>query len=108
MPLTGSNTFKGNFEYQLRLYRPDWTKFFQGVIFHEMIHLCNLLISKPGIGFCKTDKFVSIPYCKSVICIQVTSPPMSFLGVYHDGIDDQRIYLPFPPIAGFPSYLVRR
>src|ERR1700720_1015125 len=106
MPVRCRDAFKCDLEDQLRFdssYRP---KFLDGISLDKIIDLGKFRIGETGIGFGKTHQAVTVSYCESIIGIEISSSAIPFLPIDHDGIDHERIDLPFPPVSPFSSYLV--
>ena len=76
----------------------EWkAKYHELLEVHQSLNLVEL--EQPSMRFTKN-------VMEEISRLQITPAAMSFLCIDHDGIDHQRIDLPFPPVTCFAANLV--
>ncbi len=73
----------------------------------KAVDSADFVIGQTRIRFGKRYQLVRIPDGKGIVGIEPGPSPMAALGVQQDGIDHQRVDLPFPPVTPPAAHPVR-
>src|SRR5579883_665703 len=103
-----ADALEREFEDELRPDSVDGPEALDGVAADERVHLADLLIAQPGIGFGERNQLAVLPDAERVIRKQAGAASVARLRIDQDAIDRVRIDLPFPPVAAAPAHTIRR